>query len=153
MLRQDTNVIFQTAIFLILVVSNNKRSSGIDDKTRDCLSRNCLIAVILNYISATNCSLNRLNLWLLFFRWFPHETTKFNYSKRFGIFSDFCVFDLIYFLFNLVHTKTIKLLMCENEQKPEPWKKRDPEPEPHSWKPRAPELELCHFYDGSAALK
>jgi len=38
----DTNVVFQTVIFLIQVVGNNKRSSGIDDKTSDCLSRNCL---------------------------------------------------------------------------------------------------------------
>jgi len=38
----DTNVIFQTAIFLVLFVRNNKRSSGIDCKTFDCLSRNFL---------------------------------------------------------------------------------------------------------------
>jgi len=30
------------------------------------------ITVISIYVSASNCSLNRLNLWLLFFRWFPH---------------------------------------------------------------------------------
>jgi len=33
----DTNV-----AFLILVVRNNKRSSGIDRKNQRCLSRNCL---------------------------------------------------------------------------------------------------------------
>ena len=48
-----------------------------------------------------------------------------------------------------------KILMCENEQKPElepeSWKKRAPEPDPHSWKSIAPEAKLCHFYDGSAA--
>jgi len=38
----DTNVVFQTAIFLILVVRNNKTSSDIDNKTSSCLSRNCL---------------------------------------------------------------------------------------------------------------
>jgi len=38
----DTNLFFQTAIFLILVVRNNKRSSGIDGKISDFLSRNCL---------------------------------------------------------------------------------------------------------------
>jgi len=56
----DTNVVFQTAIILILVVRNNKKPSGIDGKTSDCLSRNCLycIAVILSYVSASNCSLN-----------------------------------------------------------------------------------------------
>jgi len=44
-------------------------------------------------------------------------------------------------------TKTIKILICENEQKPklwpEPWKNRALEPEPHSWKPRAADLEQC----------
>jgi len=68
----DTNVVFQTAIFLILVVRNNKRSSGIDGKTSDCLSRNCLYHCYLELRFCFNCSLHRLNLWLLFFRWFPH---------------------------------------------------------------------------------
>jgi len=67
--------------------------------------------------------------------------------RMFGIFSWFCVLALINFPFNLRHTKTIKTLMCENEQKPElepeSWKQRAPEPEPCSWKPRAPELEQC----------
>jgi len=30
------------------------------------------ITIILSYVSASNYSLNRLNLWLLFFHWFPH---------------------------------------------------------------------------------
>jgi len=38
----DTNLVFQTAIFLIVVLRNNKRSSGIDGKTSDCPSRHCL---------------------------------------------------------------------------------------------------------------
>jgi len=38
----DTNIVFQTAIVLILVVKNNKSSSCFDGKTNDCLSRNCL---------------------------------------------------------------------------------------------------------------
>jgi len=38
----DANVDFQSAIFLILVVRHNKRSTGIDSKTSNCLSRNCL---------------------------------------------------------------------------------------------------------------
>jgi len=46
--------------------------------------------------------------------------------------------------------------LCENEQKPElerkPLKQRAPEPEPYSLKPTAAEAELCHFYDGTAAL-
>jgi len=40
--RSDTNVLFERAIFLILVVRNDKRSSGLDCKTSDCPSRNCL---------------------------------------------------------------------------------------------------------------
>jgi len=69
---------------------------------------------ILSYVSSTNYSLNRLNLWLLFFRWFPHcksaayckKNNRLNYSKKFGIFSYFCVLDIINFPFNLKHTKT-----------------------------------------------
>jgi len=38
----DTNVVFQRAIFLMLFVRNDKRSSGIDGKTSDCPSSNCL---------------------------------------------------------------------------------------------------------------
>jgi len=37
----NTNVVFQIAIFLILVI-RNKRSSGFEGTTSDCLSRNCL---------------------------------------------------------------------------------------------------------------
>jgi len=50
----------------------------------------------------------------------------------------------------------LKILICEIEQKPElelkpePWKKRAPEP--HLQKPRALEPALCHFYNGPAAL-
>jgi len=54
-----------------------------------------------------------------------------------------------------MNTETIKILMCESEQKPEP----------HSWKLKAPELKSCLwkeelrsrscviFYDGFAAVK
>jgi len=58
---------------LILVVRNNKSSSGSDGKTSDCLSINCLYyhTIILSYVSARDCSLNRLN-FLLFFHWFPY---------------------------------------------------------------------------------
>jgi len=38
----DTNVVFQTDVFLILVGRNNKRSPGIDSKTSNCSSRSCL---------------------------------------------------------------------------------------------------------------
>jgi len=35
-----------------------------------------------------------------------------------------------YFLFNFRHTNTIEILMCENEQKPEPWKNKTLELKP-----------------------
>jgi len=38
----DTNAVFQTGVFLILFVRKNKRFSGLDGKTSNCLSRNCL---------------------------------------------------------------------------------------------------------------
>jgi len=64
----DTNLVFQTGIFLILFVRNNKRSSGIDGKTSDCLS-----TISLYY----RC------LELRFFCSFSHM----NILKKFGIFS------------------------------------------------------------------
>jgi len=36
-----------------------------------CFTEIVYITVVLSYVSASDCSLNRLNLWL-FFRWFPH---------------------------------------------------------------------------------
>jgi len=48
----DTNVVFQTAVLFIPVVKNNKRSSGIDDKTSDCLSR---ISLHYRYIELRFC--------------------------------------------------------------------------------------------------
>jgi len=38
----DTNVVFQTAVFLIPVVRNNKQPPSINNKTSDWLSRICL---------------------------------------------------------------------------------------------------------------
>ena len=38
----DTNAVFQRAIFLILAIRNDNRSSSIDVKTSDCPSRICL---------------------------------------------------------------------------------------------------------------
>ena len=140
------------------------------------LSRICLysITVTLTYVSASNYSLNRLNLWLLFFfvdflmvRALLVKNYQINLLKKvYGIFSQFCVLDLIHVPFKLRH-------VCENgtyvkTNRSRSWsrsheKKRTPEL--HSWKIVAPELEpclwneelripeLCHFYDGSAALK
>jgi len=55
---------------------------------------------------------------------------------------------MIHFPFSTWGTpRQLKILICENEQKPElhpepePWRKRFPEPESHSWKPRFSELE------------
>jgi len=62
MLRQDTNVILQTSIFLILVVRNNKGPQALTTKSATAFPEIVYIAVILSYISASNCSLNRLNL-------------------------------------------------------------------------------------------
>jgi len=45
------------------------------------------------------------------------KSNQIKLLKMFGIFSWFCVglLDFINFPFNLRHTKTIKILMCENE--------------------------------------
>jgi len=63
----DTNVLFQRTIILILVVRNDKRSSGIDGKTSDCPSRKCLYYRYPKIPYCSKCSLNRLNfsLWSL----------------------------------------------------------------------------------------
>jgi len=59
----DTNVVFQTAVFLIPVVRNNKRLPGaLTAKPATAFPEFVYIAVILSYVSACNCSLNRLNL-------------------------------------------------------------------------------------------
>jgi len=58
----DMNVVFQTTIFLIPVIRNNKRSPGINSKTSDSLPIFVYITVILSYVSISNCSLNCLNL-------------------------------------------------------------------------------------------
>jgi len=56
-----TTVVFQTAIFLILVVRNNKWSSGIDEKTATAFPKFVYVTVILSYVSVSKCSLHRLN--------------------------------------------------------------------------------------------
>ena len=58
----DTNIDFETAIFLILFVRNNKRSSGINGKTSDCPSRICLYHRYFELRFCCNCSLNHLNM-------------------------------------------------------------------------------------------
>jgi len=96
------------------------------------------IIVILKFLYASNCSLNRLILWLLFFHWFPHGKTaacKKNYQIKllqrvWHIFLVLCTFHWTWGT-----PRRIKILLCENEQKPEP----------HSWKAKAPELEPCSW--------
>ena len=147
----DTNVIiFHTAIFWILVKRNNKRSSGIDGKTSYCLSGNC---VILSYVPASVTI-----LWIIWNGdcWFlanffmvraplVQKTTRWNYSKEFGIFSWFCAHDLIHFPCNFRHTKIIKMLMHEKWTEAGTMKNRALELEPHLWKPRAVALEPCSW--------
>ena len=71
------------------------------------------IAVMRSYVSASNCSVDRLNLWFFFFHWFPHGRALLakNYQikllTKFGILSRFGVLGIIHFSFNLRHTKTI----------------------------------------------
>jgi len=99
---------------------------------------------------------------------FVRKTLRLGYSKRFDVFSRFCVLDSIHFPFNLRHTKTIKILMSKNEQKPELepcYEKRGIRSRSHthenqdlrSWshvqERRVAEPKLCHFCDGSAVLK
>jgi len=116
------------------------------------------ITVILKFLYASNCSLNRLILWLLFFHWFPHGKTaacKKNYQIKllqrvWHIFLVLCTFHWTWGT-----PRRIKILLCENEQKPEPhsWKSKSSGAGAMFMKRRAREPELCHFYDGFAALK
>ena len=62
-----TEVVFLRDIFLILVVRNDKRSSSIDSLTArptTAFPEIVYITVILSYVYANYCSLNRLSLWL-----------------------------------------------------------------------------------------
>jgi len=58
----DTTVVFQTAICLILVERNNKRSSALTAKPATALPEFVCIIVTLSYVFASSCSLNRMNL-------------------------------------------------------------------------------------------
>jgi len=97
-------------------------------------------------------SFPRLHLWLLFFADFLMvrallvKTTRLNYSKKnLHILLVLCTWFNSFSIQTWGTPRQMKILMCEKEQKPEPWKKRAPESEPHSWKPRAPELEPCSW--------
>jgi len=60
----DTNAVFQTAIFLFwsYEITKGPHTSGIDGKPTIAFQEIVYIAVILSYVSASDCSLNRLNL-------------------------------------------------------------------------------------------
>jgi len=62
----DTNVVFQTAVFLIRVVRNNKGHYTKTAKSATAFPELVYITVILSYVGARNCAPNRLNLCLLF---------------------------------------------------------------------------------------
>jgi len=84
----DTNVVFQTAIFLVLVVWNNKRSSGIDGKASDCLSRICSyccyleltfsILTVLWIVRTCDCSFfaDFLMVWALLVKYYQIKLLK-----------------------------------------------------------------------------
>ena len=61
----DTNVVLQIVIFLIHCTKGPQVLTG---KPATAISEIVYITVILSHVSANNYSLNRLNLWLLFFR-------------------------------------------------------------------------------------
>jgi len=92
---------FPHSHFVDSVARNNKKSSGIEGKTSDCLSTNCLYVVFFaDFLMVITLLVKNYQIKLL---------------KMFGIFSWFCALDFINFPFYLRHTKTIKVLMCENE--------------------------------------
>ena len=64
----DTNVFFQTDILFILVIRNKKGPQVLAAKPATAFPEVVYISVILRYVFASNCSLNRLHLCLLFFR-------------------------------------------------------------------------------------
>jgi len=60
---------FLNSHFLDFVVRNNKKSSqALKAKPATAFPEIVYITVILSCVSARNCSLHRLKLWLLFFR-------------------------------------------------------------------------------------
>ena len=54
----DTNVVFQTAIFLILVIRNKEGPPALTVKPATAFSEVVYITVIVSYIFDRNCSLN-----------------------------------------------------------------------------------------------
>ena len=118
------------------------------------------ITVILSYVSASDCSLKPLNcdccfcadLFMVTALLVKHYQIKL-LKKVWCILLVLCTW-FNSFSIQLEAHQVNKILIRENDQKPEPRKKRAPGPDPHSWKPTAPEaeLELCHFYDSFTAL-
>jgi len=137
---------FPNKHFFILVIRNKKGSQALTVKPATAFPEIVYITVTLSYVFDSNCSLNHRNLWLLFFRWFPHgksaaciRTTRLKYSKKSGIFFWFYVLGIIHFPFDLRHTKTIENINVCKRTEAGPMKKE-------LWS------RSCHFYDGSTAL-
>jgi len=144
---------------------------------RECLN----VTVILSYVSAGNCYLNRLNLWFLFFRWVAHgKSAACKKLYQIKLFKKVCyillfyVLDLSHFPFNLGRTKTIENINVwkrtetgsRSHEKGE-LRNRSHADENQEVRSRSQVYEkkssgavsflfydvfLCHFYDGSAVL-
>jgi len=63
---------FPNSHFFILVIRNKKGPQTLTVRPATAFPEIVYIVVMLRYVSASNCSPNSLNLWLLFLRWFPH---------------------------------------------------------------------------------
>jgi len=86
------------------------------------------VVFIFSHISYSNSSLNRLNLWLLFFHWFVswqerwlQKSTRLPNSNSVGLAYSF---SFVYLICSNFHStwgapKQLKLWMCKNLQKPE----------------------------------
>jgi len=114
----DTNIVFQTAILLILVTRNNKRSSGNDGKTSDCLSGICLYYRYLElrfYFLLVNV------LWIVgtcnwcLFRWFSRGKSAVCTKQHMKLLKKVRYILLVlsawydsFSIFILKHTKTIE---------------------------------------------
>jgi len=57
---------------LILVVTNHKSHQALTAKQTITFPEFVYITLILNYVSASNCSLNRWSRDCCFYRWFSH---------------------------------------------------------------------------------
>jgi len=103
--------------------------------SRPCALQFVYVIINLSYVSSSNCSLSRLNVWLLFICWLFHgksaDCTNYQVYRliKYGKFSQIC----------------LRQLKMKNTRSPSLVMKREllrPEPEMCSRKQRAPELAL-----------